>query len=222
MTGIFTPVRPRRRGGWLWLTGIILAALLLFLPLRLALGIAGDTGLAARAAGGTVWSGRLIDAQLGAMAIGTLDTRLRPLSLPLGRLRFDAERLGGAPLAGSGEFGWNRRAVHDLTGTISGGALGDVPLEQVQVEALTVVFNGGRCIEARGRVRLVPGLDMAGAALRNGLSGTARCDNGVLLLPLAGDSGLERLVLRVRGDGRYSGTLGTGSAAPVLRVEGRL
>lgn len=221
--GLFAPVRPQARRSWMWLGGVIFVALLIFMPLRLALGLAGTGagGLTARSAGGTVWSGRLIDARIGSIDVGTIDTSLRPLPLLLGRLRFDGERTGGAPLAGSAETGWGRRAIHELTGTLSGGRIGDVPIEQVTMDALTVIFSGGRCAEASGRVRIVLGFDIAGVALRNGLSGVARCDNGALLLPLTGDSGVERLVLRITGDGRYSGTLGTGAVTQAMRIEGQ-
>lgn len=221
---MLAPLWPHSRTSWLWLVGIVLAALLLFLPLRLALGIAGagDSGVTARAAGGTIWSGRLIEARLGPLGLGTLDTSLRPLPLLLGRLRFDVDRIGGAPLRGSLETGWGRRGLHDLSGSLSGSLLGDMPVEQVNFDALTVLFEDGRCAEASGRVRLVLGLDMAGVSLRNGLSGNVRCDDGALLLPLIGDSGVERLMLRVDGEGRYTGALGTGSASSTLRIEGRL
>jgi general secretion pathway protein N len=221
MATVLAPVRPHSRKSWLWLASIILAALLIFMPLRLALGLAGETGLSARVAGGTIWSGRLVDARLGELDIGTIDTSLRPLPLLLGRLRLDGTRIGGAPLAGSAETGWGRRAVYDLTGSFSGGELGDVPVGQVTLEGVTIIFSGGRCAEAGGRVRLALAGNIAEATLPS-LSGTARCDNGALLLPLTGDSGVERLNLRIDGDGRYTGTLGTGAAIPTIRIEGRL
>ncbi len=221
---ILAAARPHNRKSWLWLAGIAIVALLIFMPLRLAVELAGisDAGMSARAAGGTIWSGRLSDTRLGLMDLGTLDTALRPLPLLLGRLRIDGTRVGGAALSGSAETGWGRRAVHDLTGSLSGGRIGDVPVEQLSLEAVTVVFSGRRCIEASGRVRLVLALDLAGAATRNGLSGVVRCDSGALLLPLTGDSGVERLRLRIDGDGGYTGTLGSSAATPAMRIEGRL
>jgi general secretion pathway protein N len=221
---IHMPNRGRSRRTWLALACILITALVIFMPLRFAFGLSGisESGLTARSASGTIWSGRLNVARIGPLELGTLDTVLRPLPLLLGRLRFDGARTEGAPLSGSVETGWGRRAVHDLTGNLAGARLGDVPVEQLSFESLTVIFSNGRCIEASGRVRAIFGLDIAGVTLRNGMSGTARCDNGTLLLPLIGDSGLERLMLRVQGDGRYTGTLGTGSSASLLRIEGRL
>jgi general secretion pathway protein N len=55
------------------------------------------------------------------------------------------------------------------------------------------------------------GLDLA-----NGLTGDARCDGGALLLPLASQSGQERIDLRIRADGAYEATMRIRTADPVL------
>src|SRR4051794_8174959 len=95
----------RARKGWV-IAAALLALLLIVatFPMRLALGLAGagDAGVSARAVQGSVWSGELVDARLGALPLGTVRASLSPLALLGGRTeiafaRAD-DRLG--PLAG--------------------------------------------------------------------------------------------------------------------------
>lgn len=218
------PVQPKGRAEWLWLGGIVFAALLAFMPLRLALAIAGtgSAGFSARAAGGTLWSGRLVDARFGALDVGTLDTGLDVLPLLIGRLRLNLKHIDGASLEGAAEIGWSRRAIYGVTGNLNGGRIGGLLIDQFAAEALNIEFGGSRCVQASGRVRLSIAAGTVGVNRQMGLSGVARCDNGALLLPLTSESGAERLMLRIEGDGRYSGTLGNEAAAAPLRIEGRL
>lgn len=211
---------PSTRRGWLLLLGCALAALGAFLPLRLALALAGagESGLSARSAGGTIWSGRLVEARLGSIDLGTLDVGLHPLPLLLGRARIGFTRFDSpaAPFSGTAETGLGGWAIRDVSGAFIGGDFGDLPVERIIAERVSISFSSDRCIAASGRVRVILGTQIAGLALRNGLSGTARCDGGALLLPLVGDSGIERLTIRVTGDGRYSGQLGVNSADPLV------
>jgi general secretion pathway protein N len=96
---------------------------------------------------------------------------------------------------------------------VNGGQIGPFIVEQVQFEQFNARVAGGNCTQASGRVRLLLATQVAGFTLRNGLAGTARCDGAQLLLPLAGDSGLERLMIRLSGDGRYSAAVSIGGAA---------
>ncbi len=217
---LLTRLWPSTRHGWLLLIGVALAALIAFLPLRLALALAGagESGLSARSASGTIWSGRLVEARLGSIDLGTFDVGLHPLPVLTGRARVGFTRLDSpaAPLSGTAETGLGGWALRDVTGTSIGGDFGDLPVERIITEQMTVSFSGNRCTTASGRVRLLLGTQIAGLALRNGLSGNARCDGGALLLPLVGDSGIERLTIRVTGDGRYTGQLGVNSADPLV------
>ena len=61
----------------LWIAAAALFALLLIaatFPMRLALSLAGvsDAGFSARTVRGSVWSGELVDARLGALPLGTV------------------------------------------------------------------------------------------------------------------------------------------------------
>ena len=199
---------------------LILAALLLFLPLRLALSLVdlSGTGIAARHVSGTIWSGRLEQVTAGHVALGTLDTGLNPLPLLLGRARIDFARTdgGGEPLAGAVEVGRHRFAVADLTGSTVGGALDSIPIERVTFDGFAATFTDDQCRSAAGRVRLTLAVRIAGLDLRNGLSGEARCDGADLLLPLVGDSGLERVTMRFTGDGQWRADIGVAASDPMV------
>jgi len=49
--------------------------------------------------------------------------------------------------------------------------------------------------------------DLAGISLGQGMSGTARCDAGALLLPLVSQAGTETIALRLWGTGRFRAEL---------------
>lgn len=200
----------------------VLAAAIIFMPLRFALGIAGagDAGLAAVRAGGTVWSGRLEQARLGPLDLGTLDVGLAPLPLPLGRARVDFARVPGAgePLAGSVETGVGRRGFSGLTGSVSGGDFGGLPVDRLVFDDAGALFRDGQCREAGGRVTLLLGVRIAGLDLRRGLTGDLACEGRALVARMAGQSGMERLVLTVDGDGGYAARIIIQSTDPLLGV----
>jgi general secretion pathway protein N len=68
---------------------LMLIALIVFLPMRLVLGWIGlgDQGFTARTVSGSVWDGRLNEARFGDLALGSLDARLSPFALLVGRAR---------------------------------------------------------------------------------------------------------------------------------------
>lgn len=209
--------RPR-----LWIVVAVLMAAILFLPLRLAAGLFGldDLGLTARQTSGTLWSGRLDQARLGGLDLGTLDTGLHPLPLLLGRARFDFERAesgGPMPLSGAVETGPGRRLVDGLTGTVgmTGAGLGGLPIDSISFDQLSVHFSDGQCRSASGKLQVLLAVRIAGIDLRNGLSGDARCEGRALLIPLVGQSGMERLNLTVNGDGSYQARFGLAATDPV-------
>lgn len=194
-----------------WAIAAVALALLLIVatfPMRLALGWAGagDAGVAARAVRGSIWSGELVDARLGAIPLGTVKARLSPLALLLGQteLAFSRsdERLGA--LAGR-LHGSNPRGISDVSGvaTLAGG-LGLIPVDTLRFEGATIRFGaGGRCVEAGGRLQLMVTAPIAGLDLSRGLSGPLRCAGGRAQAALASQSGMERLTLSFDGKGAY-------------------
>lgn len=185
-------------------------ALFALLPLRLGLGWLGldARGFAAREAQGSLWFGALSEARFGTVELGDLEARLRLLPLLLGRARLelkrsgDGERLEGAIVASRHGFG-----IEDASGRLAVSAPGALPLATLDLDDLSVGFAGGHCRRAEGRVRAGLGGELAGVTLPASLAGEVRCDGGALLLPLAGQSGMERLDLRLGEDGRYRAEL---------------
>lgn len=198
---------PRR--GWI-VAGAVLALLLLAatFPMRLALVWSGatDAGVAARDVRGSVWSGELVEARLGALPLGTVRARLSPLALLGGgvELAFSRpdERLGA--LAGR-IYGSDPRGVSDVNGTTSlSGGLGAIPADRISFEGATVRFDdAGKCAIAGGRIRLVVSAPIAGLDLARGLSGPLSCVNGRAQAALASQSGMERLTLSFDSTGAY-------------------
>lgn len=197
-----------RRG---WIIASAAFALLLIavtFPMRLALALAGaeQAGISARAVSGSVWSGELVDARLGALSLGTVRARLSPLALLTGRVelafaRNDA-RLGA--LAGR-LHGGGRRGLSDLDGAVSlAGGLGMIPVDTVRFEGAALRFDSaGKCVAANGRVQLSIAAPIAGLDLSRGLSGPLACAGGRAQAALASQSGMERLTLSFDDSGAW-------------------
>jgi len=206
--------RVRLRTGPAALFGALLVlALLVFLPLRLALGLAGigELGLSARQATGTVWGGTLTEARVGAVALGDLEARLSPLALLLGRARIELDGPGTLPgrtIRGAVTVARHGFGVDDLTAGLAAAALFQpVPVTALDLDEVSVRFADGECREAAGRVRATLGPGPAGLPLPPQVAGAVRCDAGALLVPLTGQAGAEGVTLRVQGDGRYRAEL---------------
>ncbi|MEH3123976.1 MAG: type II secretion system protein N [Sphingomonas phyllosphaerae] len=188
------------------------AAMLAFLPLRLALGWSGldGQGFAAREVTGSLWSGRLVEARFGDIALGDLDAGLSPFALLIGRARIALASDSNDPaqrLAGAVEIGRNRAAVIDASGPLSpGNAFAPLPVSALNLDGVTVRFVDGTCQAAEGRVRASLAGAFLGQPLPGALSGSARCDAGALLLPLSSGAG-EGVNLRLWPDGRYRADL---------------
>lgn len=200
---------------------IFAAGLLVFLPMRMALGMAGleRFGLSAREVSGTVWSGRIDRLMLGNISLGSVHAALSPVQLLMGRARFDiwrrtgaADDIGGAITAGFGRIG-----VDDLTGPIPlGRRFAPLPVGNFVMEDVTAYFTGALCGHAEGRVRAHMAGQLPGLNLAQGLSGEARCDGDALLLPLASQSGMEKIDLRIWRSGRYVAEMRVETADPTL------
>jgi general secretion pathway protein N len=192
---------------------VAFAALVACLPLRLAAGwLLDGSGLTARRASGLIWAGYLDSARIGGFDLQTMDLGLEPLPLLIGRARLwfnrpGTDNPGVEPLTGKIVIGWNRRALQDVSGMVRDGAVAGVPVERMSFDRASVAFSDGACTTASGRVTLVPAVRIAGLELRNGLSGDLRCEGRDLIVALAGESGMERLLLTVNGSGGYSARL---------------
>ena len=207
MMALLLPARRR-----LFLLLAFLFALLALFPLRLAFDMLAlqENGLSARAIHGGVWLGSIEQMKLGDIPLGNVEARLSPLQLFAGRARMDFKRQTGGPddLKGAVSVNSSSFGIDDVTANIGAGeSFAPLPVSGLGFQDVSVRFAGNACIHAEGRVTahvasLIPGLD-----LPQGLSGEAICDGTALLLPLVSQSGMEKLNLRVEGNGSYSAEL---------------
>ncbi|MBQ0770482.1 MAG: type II secretion system protein N [Sphingomonadales bacterium] len=191
----------------------VIAVALFFLPLRLAVSMAGLEGsrFSAKAITGSVWSGRIEGAELGPFPLGDLDAGVRLLPLLTGRVLMDLER---PPVAGDsglvatvGKAG-SRLVVQDMTTVLSvGRQLAPLPASAIDLQAVSISFAGGRCQSASGQVRVSLDANIPGLNLKQGLLGKAECQDGVLVLPLQSGSGMEQITLKLQGNGFYTARL---------------
>lgn len=182
------------------LGGAFVIALLLFMPLRLVLGLTGDT-VSARSVLGTVWDGQLIDASIGGQPVGDLHAGLSAFSLMAGkaRVKLDGALLHGAVVA---TFAGGGGDIETLNLPLA-RALGPIRLEMIEVSDAHIRFRGGRCSMADGRV----GIQFESVLGSQRLSGTLRCSGTALAVDLLSQSAMERLSLRFPDPSRYQAML---------------
>lgn len=224
------PVSPGVRRRW-WLAMGLVLALVVFMPLRAVLGIAGlgEQGLTARMVTGTIWRGGLADARFGDLALGDIRTGVSPLHLLVGQLRLGirgAAPHGTAPLSGAVVAGLSGIGMADMSGDVSTGQIfAPLPISALTLTGVTVRFRGGTCDAASGRVAaaLSGGVDgVPGLILPRMVSGQVRCDGARLVLPLASQSGTEAITLRIGGDGSYRAELTLQPEDPAIAERLRL
>jgi general secretion pathway protein N len=196
-------------------------ALIVLLPLRVAAGWfdMGGKGLAAREVAGSLWMGRLREAQFGPVQLGDVDARLNVLPLLLGRARLSLHRdeAAGGALDGAILVTRHRFGIEDVTGQIRTGSLfGSLPIATLDLGDVSVNFEDERCESAEGQVRATLAGDVAGLGLPSGLGGTVRCQNGAAMLALAGQSGSEQLNISVEGSGRWHAEVVLRPTDPVM------
>jgi general secretion pathway protein N len=200
---------------------LLLFGLLLFLPMRVALGLAGleRLGIAARDVRGTVWSGRIDQLMLGDMPLGSVRAGLSPVSLLVGRARFDVARTNGLAddISGALSVGFGRIGVDDVAGAVPlGRTFAPLPIASLTLEDVSAYYSGDRCGHAEGRVRARMAGQFPGLNLTQGLSGVVGCDGDALLVPLVSQSGMEKISLRIWRSGRYSAEMRIETADPAL------
>ena len=188
------------------LAAAFMLAFVALLPMRLALDTFGfaSRGLSARAATGSLWLGALQEARVGPIPLGDLRARLNFWPLILGRARLslagaDEGTFEGAVTVTRHSFGFD-----DVSARLRVGALlSPLAISMIDFDEVSGGFASGRCTRGEGRVRAAVGGEIAGMRLASGLSGEVRCAGAALLLPLASQSGMERLDIRLLPDGRY-------------------
>lgn len=173
-------------------------------PLSAALSWAGAPVTASRIVG-SLWSGRLEDAAIGDLPLGTVKARLEILPLLTGAARLEAEASGGA-FVGKGRLvsAGRRRGADRVTGMVALDRLGFAGLADGALKLTDVVmlFGNGRCIKAAGKgAAQVGGSGLIARPIA--LAGVPACIDGRWVLPMAGEAQGLRVEARfsLAGDG---------------------
>lgn len=209
----------------LWHIGVFIATLLIFVvawapaaffvPQR-------DDGLRYRRAEGTIWNATLVDASIGPYAAREATWRLALTDVVMGRaivpMQLSDGDIEGSLTLFANIHGDRRLAIHTLR--LSGAQLGELRLSgETRINALDVIFEGGVCTRAQGRidsdVLTVGGAELGWAGPP--LAGDVTCDgeDARILLTGANDAG-ERvnLLITMRRDGTASWRLSVRSQQP--------
>lgn len=201
---------PRR--AWLALAALFVLALVALFPLRLALDWAGagKGAVSAQAVEGTIWSGRIGELNAGPLPLGTVDAGLNPLALLLGRAEVWLRRpdAAGEPFAATASGIGGNLSLRHVNGTVPlGGAAGALPVDAIGFGDFAMTMKDGKCVAADGTVtlKLAPVSALLPADIA--LSGKASCRDGALTVPMQGPAGMEKLLLKVAGDGKWTADL---------------
>lgn len=205
------------RPWWVWVTGIALLALLALFPLRIALAMSDlqRVGFTARQVAGTIWYGRIGDLQLRSQPLGTMEVRLNPLALLVGRVSMRFNRmddpqggLNGRLLSGG------MQGVESVSGRIDVSQIfAPLPLEALELEEVTVLFRNGQCVDGSGRVTPVMSVPIPGLTAGR-LAGTLQCEGQRARVTMTSGSGAERIEFYVNASGRYRGWVSVRNAVP--------
>lgn len=191
----------------------LFAVLLFFMPLRLAVSLAGleETKFSAREISGSVWNGHIEAARLGAFDLGDLDAGVQFWPLLSGQIKLDLERPATADKDGLtatiGKQGQSLLVEGATTRLRLGSQFAPLPASEIDLDGVSATFANGRCQSASGKVRLSLDANIPGLDLQQGLLGNAKCEDGVLVLPLASGSGMEELTMKLEGNGFYTARL---------------
>lgn len=166
-------------------------------PMRLAISLAGldDAGLAAQDVQGTIWSGRLVDAQFRGINLGTLDAAIVPSSLlskpALTMIRKNAEGEDfTAMISGSAA----QLQVSDAMGDIPLAALaGRIPVSTAKISNGNIALDNGRCMSASGDLEMRPSGLLARFIGDQAMRGSLACQGDNIAMQLA--SSTETIML---------------------------
>ena len=189
---------------------VLLVALVALFPMRLALSLLDldRIGVSARSVSGSIWSSRLEEVAAAGIPVGTIEARLSPLNLLIGRARIDVKRpsdaAGAPPLSGAVTVSRNSLGLADANATVPlAAALAPLPVGSVTLTGMNVHYEAGVCTRASGTAQAALTGSIAGVALSQGLTGQASCDGRYVRIPMTSQSGQEKLEIRVAVDGEY-------------------
>ncbi|VAV91657.1 hypothetical protein MNBD_ALPHA04-1989 [hydrothermal vent metagenome] len=191
----------------------VIGLALFFMPLRLAVGLAGleNSRFSAREISGSIWNGHITGAKIGDFSLGDMDAEVQFFPLLAGNIRLDLERPESATASGLmatiGKQGDSLLVENATTILPVGSQFAPLPVSSIDLDNVSVSFAEGRCQSASGKIRLSLDANIPGLDLKQGLLGNAECQDGVLILTQTSGSGMETLTLKLEGNGVYTGRL---------------
>ncbi len=200
----------------------IIGAALAFFPMRLAIGLAGvdKAGFAAQQVSGSIWNGRLENAQFRGIDLGNLDAGLEPSTL-LGKPSITVRRANAdgeeftARLSGSA----GKLVVEDAMGDIPLAAMsGRIPVSTAHIDDGNITLDNGRCVSASGNIRVKPSGLFARFVAQQGLLGTISCQGDNLSMQVASAEDGTQLLISIDPQRRYVMTLVLAGQAPELAI----
>ena len=185
-------------------------------PMRVTLSWLGadQAGVSAAEISGSIWNGRLTGTHYRDIPLGEVEASLDPFALLAGTRR----------LAVLGTFGRATLVQGDSRGFEAADAAIEVaylrpafPLAgRIRLEQATLLFSGGRCVRAEGRVatdvlqRAFDGSEVAGTLSCVGEAAVARLDGRLT-------DGEVSIALRLDASGNYQAETRVVSANPMVR-----
>lgn len=185
-------------------------------PMRVTLSWLGadQAGVSAAEISGSIWNGRLTETHYRGIPLGDVEASLHPFALLAGARR----------LAVQGTFGRAMLVHGDSRGFEGADAAIEVaylrpafPLAgRIRLEQATLLFSGGRCVRAEGRIatdvlqRAFDGSEVAGTLSCAGEAAVARLDGRLT-------DGEVSVALRLDASGNYQAETRIVSANPIVR-----
>lgn len=192
------------------------AALASTLPMNLALAWLGvdRIGVAAAEVSGSIWNGRLTAAQYRGIPLGDVEASLDPFALIAGTRRLAVHgTLGRATLV---QGDWRGFEMADAAIEVEHLRLALPLTGRLKLENATLLFSGGRCARADGRIAT----DILQRAF-NGpeVSGSLSCAGEAAIAQLEGrmQEVEVNIALRLDAVGRYQAETRIVSANPMVR-----
>jgi general secretion pathway protein N len=198
--------------------GLVLVAVVVLFPLRLALSLSDmqSMGFTARQVEGTIWSGRIGELHMRSQSLGAMDVALDPFALLLGNLSMGFKRLDNpeGPLEGRLVTGLTRGLV-EASGRIAvADMFAPLPVAALELDKVTVRFRSGQCDKASGQVRPIIAAPIPGVTFDAGLTGVVECDGQRARVRMATPSGAQQLEFYIRDSGQYRGWMSIRNSRP--------
>ncbi len=194
----------------MWFVALLLLSLIALVPLRVAIGGLADRGFTARQVAGTIWYGRIGELSLRGSRLGTFEVALDPGPVLIGAIELGFDRMDDpqGPLGGT-FVGGSKSGIRTSSGRLSiAGLIGKIPADVVTLDAVTILFKGGQCIEASGTIGIAIAAPLPGLGAVQ-YRGTPTCDRDRVRFLLSGPAGGGTVELQIRS---------TGDLRAVLRI----